>query len=425
MKTIKVYKQMLLILTSFNIANGVWLPKVVLPEKIIVGYANWQQCDDKIIEAAKNGVNTIIWFSIDLLHNYTIGKPYINRGPDPNCVAQTAKTLKELQLETIHLISIGGWNSLHPDTTNTPQQIFDEWKRWNNEVVAKPELQFFGYDGIDWDIEGTDVVANERNQFKVETLNLMGQLSQLFKREGYIVSMAPAESYMDPTTSTFDRSLRHTYSEWDPIEPGFYYHGHNTYSYILSRYGTTSVDTDQEIALEQTFDFITIQLYEGYSHCLYNTSILRQPASEYIRNIVQKFQQGWYVNFSSDVEISWNSRVVQIPPARLVIGLANGWADNTKFLLLDSTEVGLAYQYLNEIGLAPKGFGFWNIFDEGRTTVREEELWLAKDLDNILRIRSSSANRSSNVGFMCFVMCLSIVIGYNFVDVKLRQDCTK
>ena len=37
-----------------------------LPEKLIVGYANWNQCDDKIVEAAINGVNVIIWFSINL-----------------------------------------------------------------------------------------------------------------------------------------------------------------------------------------------------------------------------------------------------------------------------------------------------------------------------------------------------------------------
>lgn len=422
MKSIdNIFELFIVILSLTNTSNSEWLPKAVLPEKIIVGYANWHQCDDKIIQAAKDGVNTIIWFSIDLLHNYTTGKPYINRGPDPDCVAQTVKTLKDLQLETIHLISIGGWNSLHPDPTNSPEQIFAEWKRWNNEVMARPELEFFGYDGIDWDIEGTDDVPNERNQFKVETLDLMGYLSQLMKRDGYIVAMAPAESYLDPTTSAFDRSLRHTYSEWDPIVPNFSYRGHNTYSYLLSRYGDTVVETSQNSPdiIEPTFDFITIQLYEGYSHCLYNTSILKQPASEYIRNIVQKFERGWNINFSADRDISWNATFLKVPSDKLVIGLANGWADNTKFLLLNSTEVGIGYKYLSDMGQAPKGFGFWNIFDEGRTTHEGNVLFLAKDLNYILNIRNSS--EKCYFGFMCLVMCSLIIFGYTFLHVKIRQ----
>lgn len=413
MKKIELtYHLTIVIIILIDVSNGIWQPKVVLPEKIIVGYATWQQCDDKIIEAAKDGVNTIIWFSIDLLHNSTTGKPYINRGPNPDCVAQTAKTLQELNLETVHLISIGGWNSLHPDTANTPEVIFAEWKRWNSDVMAKSELGFFGYDGIDWDIEGTDDVPNERNHFKVETLDLMGQLSQLMKQDGYIVSMAPAESYLDPTTSTFDRSLRHTYSEWDPLVPNFSYRGRNTYAYLLSRYGMTVVGSDQNGAelTETTFDFITIQLYEGYSHCLYNTSILNQPASEYIQNIVQDFQRGWNVEFSSDPDIFWNTSRVQVPAERLVIGLANGWADNSKFLLLNSTEIGLSYKYLSRLGDAPKGFGFWNIYDEGRTTYKGDVLWLAKDLNNILNIRNSS--EKCGFCFLCFVMCGLIIFGY-------------
>ena len=37
-----------------------------LPHSCVTGYANWGQCDDKIVQAAKDGVNLIIWFSINL-----------------------------------------------------------------------------------------------------------------------------------------------------------------------------------------------------------------------------------------------------------------------------------------------------------------------------------------------------------------------
>jgi hypothetical protein len=33
--------------------------------------------------------------------------------------------------------------------------------------------------------------------------HMIGEMSQLAKRDGYIVAMAPMESYMDPTTSIF------------------------------------------------------------------------------------------------------------------------------------------------------------------------------------------------------------------------------
>jgi len=47
---------------------------------------------------------------------------------------------------------------------------------------------------------------------------------------------------LDPTHHTFDRSLLHAYPEWEPIVPGFNYHGRNTYAYILDRYGYYTPD---------------------------------------------------------------------------------------------------------------------------------------------------------------------------------------
>ena len=37
----------------------------------------------------------------------------------------------------------------------------------------------------------------------VEVLDLMGKMSQRAKKDGYIVAMAPMESYLDPSTSLF------------------------------------------------------------------------------------------------------------------------------------------------------------------------------------------------------------------------------
>ena len=59
-----------------------------LPSNLIVGYANWNECDQKLVEAVQNGVNVLIWFSIDLIDNKTTSKPIVSRGPNMTCVAQ-------------------------------------------------------------------------------------------------------------------------------------------------------------------------------------------------------------------------------------------------------------------------------------------------------------------------------------------------
>jgi hypothetical protein len=78
------------------------------------------------------------------------------------------------------------------------------------------------------------------------------------------------------------------------LQPNFKYHGHNTYAYLLAKYGKTktarpSVDTGADTGTSKTavtasgtvevevdvdtFDFVTVQLYEGYSHAEYRKSI--------------------------------------------------------------------------------------------------------------------------------------------------------
>jgi hypothetical protein len=192
-----------------------------LPKKIIVGYANWNQCDDKIIESVKSGVNVVIWFSINLSIDETTGTPSITNGPNMDCVAEKINIINDLGLETIHLISIGGWNSPHPNTKNSVEDVYHYWDYWNRNIISRPEKGFFGFDGFDWDIEGNDDFKSVYNHFSVECLDLMGKMSQLAKREGdYIVAMAPAESYLDPNFNSFDRSLLHEYKEWESIQPG-------------------------------------------------------------------------------------------------------------------------------------------------------------------------------------------------------------
>jgi hypothetical protein len=117
-------------------------------------YANWNQCDEKIVDIVKDGANVVIWFSINLSVDSS-GNPLITSGPDMDCVADIVKRITDLQLNTTHLISIGGWNSPHPDTTNAVEDTYSNWNNWNRNVAARPEKGFFGFDGFDWDIEGS------------------------------------------------------------------------------------------------------------------------------------------------------------------------------------------------------------------------------------------------------------------------------
>ncbi len=179
------------------------------------------------------------------------------------------------------------------------------------------------------DVEGNDDFHSPFNTFTPQCIHLMGLISQLAKRAGYLVAMAPAESYLDPTTELFDLTLTHTYPEWDRLQPAFRYHGHNTYAYLLARYGTTALpllssalpealpkplpvaategvgEGAAEVVAEgvaagvaagvaegegevvPTFDFVTVQLYEGYSHAHYQSYVRGRPASQVLAEWVQ------------------------------------------------------------------------------------------------------------------------------------------
>jgi len=248
------------------------------------------------------------------------------------------------------------------------------------------------------------------------------------------------ESYLDPTYPTFNRSLLHSYPEWEATVPGFDYHGRNTYAYLLDKYGsydcelahqmkmqhaqtphaklvtasslssidaadtveaeeevahavlkeTTSAEGADDVGTGDTFDFVTIQLYEGYSHAEYNISQLRTPPAEYLVSYAQQIQQGWDIDYRVDPALNYPYvHHMAVKRSQLVIGLANGWAGDGKFLLIYPEEVERAYEKLLQMDAAPRGFGFWNILDEGMASSRrpEEPVWMAAGLNRFLKTR--------------------------------------
>eukprot|EP01126_Amoeba_proteus_P051282 TRINITY_DN6115_c0_g1_i4.p1 TRINITY_DN6115_c0_g1~~TRINITY_DN6115_c0_g1_i4.p1 ORF type:complete len:232 (-),score=29.99 TRINITY_DN6115_c0_g1_i4:208-903(-) len=203
------------------------------------------------------------------------------------------------------------------------------------------------------------------NHFTVAELNLMGRLSQIAKSNNFLVSMAPSQSYLDYEVDDFDRHLLHSPS-W---KPGFNYHGKNVYSVLLTKYGYTRVpnpsDSNEFFSIP-TFDFVSLQLYEGWSRAGCRISRDGLSITKYLNDLIVGMDKGWVVKFSEDIELGVSENaIVSVPAERLVIGLANGWAGPTvddKFLLIwPSRDI-----IFSELSLKPRGFMFWNLQDEGR-----------------------------------------------------------
>jgi hypothetical protein len=245
--------------------------------------------------------------------------------------------------------------------------MWKAWKVWNASYIQQG---FKGFAGLDWDYEGTDDVTSPLNRLTLIELNLMGQISQLAKRDGFLVSMVPPESYLDPWSTRFDTSLLLPYPEWErpDLKIDFKYHGRNCYAYILAKYGVTEVDGHRL----DTFDLVSIQLYESYSHVDYALNQAKMSPTTYFTNWIQQVYTGWFVDFQGFPGCDIPSQFVSVNPANLCIGLANGgWSipaqpsDTVKTVFVPPTDITDAYVKLKKKGIAPRGFVFWVIDQEG------------------------------------------------------------
>jgi hypothetical protein len=194
-----------------------------LPEgPLIVGYMNYGECDDRVDQAIKDGVNVVIWFSLELENR---GEPLITSAVSPVCVQTAVQRLKEAGLNAAHLISVGGWGVPHPDTAFSGAEWYKQFTRWNN-AASGPGFEN-GFDGIDWDLEGTDDSSSDINNFTVDKIKLIADFSKLAKKDGFITSIAPPQSYLDVGTSEFSMKLTHKATHW---HDEFEYAGRNAYA---------------------------------------------------------------------------------------------------------------------------------------------------------------------------------------------------
>lgn len=197
--------------------------------------------------------------------------------------------------------------------------------------------------------QGNDDPTSQYSQISTECLDLIGRFSLLAKKDGFLVSMSPPESYLDPTTSAFDLQLNHNHPEWQSLQPYFDYHGRNAYAYLLINYPWASLGPSMQSSgrpmMTRTFDIICIQLYEGYSHALYATTVMKASPTDYIVSWARSVVQGWKLDIPCDLVLGGSKGggcdplQVAVEPSQLVIGLANGWAEDGKHLIVRPEEV--------------------------------------------------------------------------------------
>jgi chitinase len=359
-----------------------------IPDKVIIGYAT--DCNERVAQAVREGVNVVVWAFLGIRKNETDGtmEEEDDSTSDDAVILETnslnldgiRQMIADLDDEgyddTVHLVAFGGWNGGHLDSNLSANVWYAKWKEFVGDI----------FHGIDWDPEGHDDLEHISNSFTLECLDKIGTISQLAKRDGYIVTMAPAQSYLDPETSRFSRHVNCT----DPYRPWhseFHYFGPNAYAYLLANYG-------------ESIDLIAIQFYESFSRAAMAVEHYGIPPESYLEHYVQTLAQNdfrFYVDFEQDKSINLKSQTVSLPLSKLVWGFANGWANGGKHVFFEPSKIQLAYSRLQMASqpplgsLTPRGFMFWVIGEEGTRGVH-----FAKGLNDILGIRKEP-NKSTEI----------------------------
>ena len=62
---------------------------------------------------------------------------------------------------SLSLYSIGGWGAPHPSTLLSGGEWWNVFKTWNRDFISRPSLNFSGFDGIDWDLEGNNELTSQ------------------------------------------------------------------------------------------------------------------------------------------------------------------------------------------------------------------------------------------------------------------------
>jgi len=425
-----------------------------LPEGAILGtYASFDggvdKCAERVSGAVHDGVNLIFWAFIGMSVQLPSGDPEFTSGFNEACFVRVHANLTAAGIPDVtHMITYGGWNSPRwPRGGGGAGQWFEAWETWNRDTTRRLSAAgadgFAGFDGLDWDMEGNDDAASDRNDLDVASLDLFGSLSVAMKHGGYLTTMVPPESYLDPTDDRFDTRLNLTYhGEFTGID--FPHHGRNCFAYLLAKYGHTELEGDEAagggggggglvgggvtLVTVPVFDLVTVQLYESYTHALHRTAVEGADPAAYLQAWAESLYRGWDVRFGdyfdrtatpamqeqggerrSVINVSAGPRElgnvrVAVEPARLAIGLGNAWAccppppgaapvpardlGRRRSAFFWPEAVGEARSVLAARGEAFRGVVFWEAASEGEVPYGETKpLYFARECNAFLKTR--------------------------------------
>lgn len=329
---------------------------------IIAAWQNWGACNEtQTLQAVERGVNVVFWFSTNLVKDD--GQPKI-KGPIPDldCVARVRQKILAKNLPTAHLITVGGWDAPHPDTAFTGAEWFQAWHDWN-QALPMP------FDGFDWDLEGNDDVKSEWNVFSSKCLELVVDMSAAAKAAGYLVTMAPPQTYFASTVTDFNRYLNNSNPDY---HPDFHYRGRNGYAYMWAA------------APPGTFDLVSVQLYETYAPAMQALSE-GMSGVEYLRSWAAEFLSGWTINFNDPTLRLQGNVPIMVPQSKFLIGFSFGSPPKSACFWPETAEVAYMTAPILE---RPRGYAFWNIaMEDSLANHSNRSLSFAAGLNSFLHVR--------------------------------------
>ncbi len=359
---------------------------------IIIGYAHDAK-SGKADQAILDGINVIIWSFVHLDVDGTSvttdqqqqQQQKIRGTIRTDLDLESIRTIRNKYDHVVHLAAFGGWNGPHP-----PPYIMSG-KEWCQVFLKFNQDHGNIFDGIDWDYEGHDDISSPTSRFTLDTLDIMVDFSVDAKRHGMIVSMAPAESYLDSTIQSgssidaqFSFALNLPPRAWTSspsaseedkeiiATAGFSHAGRQCYAYVLAKAGI------------ETFDWVSIQLYEAYSPFAHDVHRRKMdPVEALMMRINHLVVEGYTVTDVplSSPSLSPSEFVVKIPMSKLVLGIANGWADGRKFCKVEPSSIKSSYDAaLEQCGHGFLGVMFWTVEEEGNTDEQRMTYLLNREL---------------------------------------------
>lgn len=171
--------------------------------------------------------------------------------------------------------------------------------------------------------------------------------------------MTPPLSYLDYSVSDYSRFVNLTTGD-EYWHSDFAHAGRNVYAYLLSE-------------CSDCFDLISIQFYESYCRAVRTVELDNINGTQFLKRFskhLQKQTNQFAIRFNEDPTTGLPTKNVTLPNSKLVWGVANGWAVNSrpKTLYISTNEIAAAWKQLPK-DIRPRGIMMWTLDEEGTNGV--------------------------------------------------------